>query len=320
MSIDFEAAFRPLWGDVVPSESFPERRPLIAHYTSIQTLESIMANDEIWFSNPLYMNDKEELRFGMMEGASAFRSHVGLEKACGTRPRFEILLHAFEHYFSVFDREHAFDTYALCFAEHSPERSDGLLSMWRGYGGNGNGAAIVFDLSKLNVSEASPFIISKVFYASRNERLEWINSKLNELADLIAKLQMPDEELYKAAYAWIERLKAFSIFTKHHGFHEECEWRIVYWSQRDQEKKLGPMLDYWIGPRGLEPRLKFKVTHIEGVTAEDLSLEKLVSQIILGPSLSDFMAMKTVQRMLINLGKETLVERLTASTTPFRAL
>jgi hypothetical protein len=78
------------------------------------------------------------------------------------------------------------------------------------------------------------------------------------------------------------------------------------------------MLGYSIGKRGLEPRLKFKLQPIEGITAPDLSLEKLVHQIILGPSISNALTAKTLERMLIKNGKANLVSRLFASSTPFR--
>jgi hypothetical protein len=71
MSRDINAAFAALWSDIQDGDSFPAVRPLLAHYTSISTLERILVNDEIWLSNPLYMNDMEELRFGLNEGASA---------------------------------------------------------------------------------------------------------------------------------------------------------------------------------------------------------------------------------------------------------
>ena len=41
--------------------------PLLAHYTSIDVIEKILRSEEIWFSNPLFMNDLEEMRFGMLE-------------------------------------------------------------------------------------------------------------------------------------------------------------------------------------------------------------------------------------------------------------
>src|SRR6267378_359982 len=187
-----EAAFSSLWNDLKEGASFPTQRPLLAHSTSIAVLEQIMAHDELWFSNPLQMNDLEELRFGMNEGAFAFRSHQDLRNSCGDDKRYQALLQAFDHYFSEFDEKYVFDTYVLCL---SKQDTDGLLSMWRGYGGNGSGAAIIFDTAKLSQVEHSPLILSEVKYASSEERVNWIHGKLGEVAKLIADLEVPDTEL-----------------------------------------------------------------------------------------------------------------------------
>jgi DUF2971 family protein len=312
--------FATLWSDIPTADNFPERRPLLAHYTSIETLEKILINDEIWFSNPLYMNDMEELRFGLNQGAAAFPLHTGIREACGSAIRHKILLQSFEHQLQEFDAVHAFDTYVLCFSEHQLEDTDGLLSMWRGYGNEGRGVALVIDTQHINVIDLPLFIISKVTYASRGERLNWIANKLTEFATLLAELQLPDERLAAAANAILERLKTFALFTKHRGFEEEHEWRFVHLKQYDRASHLENMLGYSIGKRGLEPKLKFKVVPIDGVTAPDLSLEKLVHQIIVGPSISNALTGRTLERMLIQNGKAALVKRLYASSTPFRPL
>ena len=64
---------RVLWSDM-QREPAPGELPLLAHYTSIRTLERIAQTGEIWFSNPLYMNDVDELRYGMNLGLHAVRS------------------------------------------------------------------------------------------------------------------------------------------------------------------------------------------------------------------------------------------------------
>ena len=79
-----QALAADLWGDMQP-EPHPGRLPLLAHYTSIRTLERIAQTGQIWFSNPLYMNDVDELRYGINLGLHAVRSHPGLRTAC--RPR-----------------------------------------------------------------------------------------------------------------------------------------------------------------------------------------------------------------------------------------
>ena len=309
-----------LWRDIQHADTFPVKRPLLAHYTSIASLESIMDTNEVWFSNPLYMSDIGELRFGILESAHAFRQNKDIESACGNSARYNSLANAFEYQLDQFSNKHAFDTYVFCLSEHDSKNTDGLLSMWRGYGSNGNGAAIVFDTAQLNHVDGSPLIISKVSYASQAEQLGWIGRKLSEFADLIRNNHVPDEKLHLPAYALFARFKIFSIFTKHHGFLEENEWRVVYMKEFDRENKLEEMLSYTVGKRGIEPKLKLQVRPIEGLTIGDISLEKLVHQIILGPSVSSPFSIAAVQRMLEKVGKRGLVPRLAASTTPFRPM
>jgi hypothetical protein len=316
--IDHMTFFQDLWSDVIQDESFPARRPLLAHYTSVQALERIMVSGEMWFSNPLFMNDMEELRFGLMEGARAFREHSSLPQACGSPERHRRLVGAFDYCFSEFEEKHALDTYVLCFSEHDQLDTDGVLSMWRGYGSNGNGAAIIVDTAKINANDDSPLIIANVTYATREKRLEWIDEKLWQFAELLKRSALPDDKLYVAAYELLERLKIFALFTKHCGFREEKEWRFVYLSQRDHQQQFSPMLHYAVGERGVEPKLKFKIQPIAGLTDDDLSIEKIVHEIILGPSVSSVLARKSITRMLEKAGKPVLVPRVKVSTTPFR--
>ena len=101
--------FDALWQDIKTEDAYPVKRPLLAHYTLIETLERIMASDEVWFSNPLYMNDMEELRFGMQEGLAAFRLHAGIKEACkNVGHDYNHLLSMFEYLYQKFDNTDAF--------------------------------------------------------------------------------------------------------------------------------------------------------------------------------------------------------------------
>jgi hypothetical protein len=77
------ALFQPLYADIKQEQQFNVTKPLLAHYTSMQALESIIRNDELWFSNPLLMNDLEELRFGVLTGVQAARESSSLRTAFG---------------------------------------------------------------------------------------------------------------------------------------------------------------------------------------------------------------------------------------------
>ena len=68
------ATFDPLFGRFQMNAG--DRRPLLAHYTSIKVMESILSTSEIWFSNPLFMNDHQEMRSGLEAGMSFFQTLI----------------------------------------------------------------------------------------------------------------------------------------------------------------------------------------------------------------------------------------------------
>ncbi len=322
---DIYDLFKPLWDDAETENSYPTVRPLLAHYTSITTLEQIMKNDEIWFSNPLNMNDMQELRFGIREASVAFRKHPAILQVCGKEAYIK-LVGAFDYYLDRFQNQDAFDVYVFCTTRHDVktkkgDASDGVLSMWRGYGGNGTGAAIVFDTACFDFNQDINFLLlSDVNYLTPDELSSWIDSKLVEFASLLNRFQIPEDMLHVPAYMLFERFKVFSLFTKHHGFSEENEWRVVYLRERDSDKVLDGMLHYSISPNGPEPKLKFKVKPIPNVTGESFSLTNIVRQILLGPSVSGPLAVMSVKRMLRAVAKPELADQVAASTTPFRSL
>jgi hypothetical protein len=90
----------------------------------------------------------------------------------------------------------------------------------------------------------------------------------------------------RAVLGVAERLKLFAVFSKHRGFREENEWRVVYMRERDTNKALESMFSYWVGPRGVEQKLKLKVAAIPGFPETEITLDKIVERIILGPSFS----------------------------------
>lgn len=307
-----------LWSDFIEELSYPAMRPLLAHYTSIQTFERIVTEEQFWFSNPLFMNDLEELKFGMNEGAAELHRSDAIRNACGTRKNHEKLLSSFDYLFNDFDSKHVLNTYLLCFSEHTAEDNDGLLSMWRGYGNGGAGAAIVIDTGKINATPGSPLIVGKVHYGTKAERFAWINQKITDLANIIAVHAKTEDDFFNAAWAWFQRLKSFALFSKHYGFHEEREWRVVYMSDRDKDQKFKQFFGHIATNRGMEPKLKLPIKPIPALASEDISLEKLISRIILGPSIASALGVNSLKQMLRNIDREFLAERVVASDIPFR--
>jgi hypothetical protein len=190
--------------------------------------------------------------------------------------------------------------------------------MWRGYGQHGNGAAIVSDPSKVTEVPTPPLIVSKVSYVRDNERIAHMQASLNSGTELTARLALPNDKLYLAAHAAFWVVNALALVTKHSGFSEEKEWRIIYYPDRDAAGALKQFLSYHIGDRGVEPKLKHKIGHIANVTAPDLALERIIERIILGPSLSTPLALRSVQRMLDSIQKPNYKPLLRPSTIPLQ--
>lgn len=259
------------------------------------------------------LHDTDGMYLVVMEGQQ-------IDDAFKAKEQATLFKKHFHFYYDQFVNKHALDTYVFCLSEHKNADNDGKLSMWRGYGSNGNGAAIIFDTSKLGVSEGSPLIFSKVKYATKEERIGLVKKIILGFIQSLQGIVLLDNQTHIPAYLLFERIKLAALFTKHNGFEEEEEWRVVYLLERDRQKKMIDMFDYSVSQNGIEPKLKLKIIPIKGLTSDDLSLSKIIDRIILGPSISSPLVHGTVSRMLEKLGKPELKSRLHFSSIPFRAL
>src|SRR6266404_1679463 len=79
-------SFDRIYDDISGQDVFVEK-PLLAHYTTIQTLEKILLSKEVWFSNPLFMNDFEEVRFGLVESERIISNERAISDALETDER-----------------------------------------------------------------------------------------------------------------------------------------------------------------------------------------------------------------------------------------
>lgn len=308
-----------LYSDLDESEDYPNQRPRLAYYTSLISLEKILVSQEIWLSNPLFMNDLEELRFGVEFSYSMLRESAPLREAFNTAELYdEFMLWVEEEYMS-FQRSGALDVYVSCFSLHDPIETDGRLTMWRGYGDNGNGAAIIFDTASIPEGiQIDSLILGKVHYASTAQRKDWVRAKLSALAITLKSLDFEFDDLEIVARVMFERLVVFSLFSKHSGFSEENEWRLVYLKSRDREQTIASMISYFNGPRGIEPKLKLNFSSLLSDDKSGLTFEDLIHSIILGPTSSSPLSVQSTKRMLSLLGYQKLARTLHASSIPYR--
>ena len=192
--------------------------------------------------------------------------------------------------------------------------------MWRGYGGQGNGAALVFNTGFITVRSDLPLTVAQVKYGTGPKRLEWLDQKITEYCGSLDRARVSEDKLWIIASCMFTLVKIFALTFKHSGFSEEREWRIIYTPDRDPRGILRDRLSYAMGTHGVEPKLKFKIeplpTTIE--PRETWTFATIIEKIILGPSVASPLAQSSFRRMLQAIEKPEFCDKVVASTIPLR--
>lgn len=307
---EFSNLFTPVFREAftnladMPANSKP---PHLAHYTSISVLEKTISNNEIWFSHPLFMNDHEEMSFGIREGiriiqeASAGSTFSDL---AGGIDNFNKLSQHYLSFIRVFNTEVSKDVYVFCLSEYDfLTQRDGRLSMWRGYGANGNGVALVFNTSFLTTAKDSPLLIGKVRYGTAEERVSWVKGSFNKCLMILNDNGVTAQNMWRTAWHMFRLTLYHSLSSKHPGFKEEHEWRVVYFSDLDVHNLLKDRRSYLIRGNTIEPKLKFPIEPLKLEPPQALSFESILEKIVIGPTHASSLAFSSAQRMLECLGK-----------------
>lgn len=300
--------------------NYPQKRPYLAHYAPIETILAILRSNQVLMGNPSLMNDRDEMQFILDEASKLLISDQRLLPALSTQLRYNTFLNSFVGYLSHFNNDAYMNLYMFCCSEHSPNEIDGILSMWRGYGGNGKGAAIVFNTANIDSSVPSPFVITKIEYVSKEERRDWIKAKINHLLEYIVKNPIIDTNIHLIAFWTFQAFKFYACTTKHPGFKEENEWRVVYREELDKPDLKYKRFYALHTSRGLEPRCPLKFDEIKNAADQVITPDQLIDKIILGPSSAGPFAIETFKRMLDTTPYHVLKNRVFGSTIPYRAV
>ncbi len=190
--------------------------------------------------------------------------------------------------------------------------------MWRAYGADGGGAAIVLDTAKLTSVLQRGLVLAKVVYGTAQERLAWIDRLFSSVAEFLRKVEFDDAAVPTLAKEVFKRIVLASIFSKDVGFREEQEWRLAYLKDRDPDSQFEKMKSYSISGRGIEPRLKLNMGALSSIFGMDYSYENLADAIILGPTASTPISVMATRKMLQEFKKTTLAKKVRGANIPYR--
>jgi hypothetical protein len=302
-----------------------KERPLhLAHYTSLEVLEKIIQSNEIWFSNPLFMNDRDEMRFALGAGTKLL-AELGQDSemltTIGGTENFAAISNSFHRAFQDFDVQHSLDVYVFCLSEYdATSQPGGRLSMWRGYGANGQGAALVFNTQFATAVPGSPLLIAKVEYASTADRVERLKTKFRRCLEIFSQAPVSHETRFLTGYIMFQFTLFYSLLSKHVGFEEEQEWRVIYFPDRDKHDLMKSQRTYLRRNNTIEPKLRFPIEPLNLEPRQTWTFDSILERIVLGPTHATNLALNSARRMLVSLGKPDFAGKIWVSEIPYRPI
>lgn len=226
------------WLTSVVDEDLKDPPSELWHYTDAGGLQGILHADRLWATNTRFLNDSQEISYGIHMATEAMREH-----------RFGGLRRETTHFLAGFaDPEariiHQFldrtlDAFVACFCEDGD-----LLSQWRAYAGHDSagGYALGFTppgaLPAWAVSAPGGHGLSlrRVRYdpTEQKDQFERLLTALIPVLDAD-----PTSAAHQNAFAknWVDGIVEAASWCKHPAFREEREWRIVY-IRNDDRKPL----------------------------------------------------------------------------------
>lgn len=264
------------------------------------------------------MNDFMEVQYGLHRLYKAYHeSEAGKRFKSFMDDLFDGFRTEIEKLFDSCTQHLRTDTYITCLSEHKAEEDTlGRLSMWRAYGG-ATGVALVMKTAPFEATEPSDVLkiygSPVAYYDDKKfsaEFAEIVNNIDNE-SDFIK--QRDRNEIKER----ILRMLAYgAVCTKHPGFEEELEWRIIHFPWWEKSVHLIKEIEVIQGA----PQTVFKIP-LEDIPKEGLfgiTIPALIDRIIIGPN-RDPLAMKLAFIDLLDkAGAEQPGKKVFVSDVPLR--
>jgi hypothetical protein len=289
------------------------------HYTTAENALSILRSRNVYMRNTVCMNDYREFGHGMDLLLSAFKG------GSNTRTEFFAALNSCsdgvaEEAIKRFDDylpHSQFNVYVTCLSEHcKSEDEHGRLSMWRAYNRPGAvGVAIVLNSETFwQTSDALKAYGSPVAYHSSDEFIAELNRITKNIRDHCDFLkQIPREILINSVFYMLIFAAACS---KHPGFAEEKEWRLIHLP------KITPsqVLIHEVEIIGGIPQPVYKIPLKDRPNEGLLNMEpaKLVKRVIIGPSNFPYPIVEALASEMTAAGIEDAKSKIVVSSIPLR--
>lgn len=298
-------------------QEFKKENSRFVHYTSAEAAMCILKSREFWMRDSSCMNDYTEVQHGLNCIIRAYTNEaVGAKFKAALNGIFEGITTDIERHFDHTMHILRGESYLACLSEHLTSKEDGLgrLSMWRAYCGNAGVAIVMNSETILDGPGVLGVITAPVEYlddAAFAKRLVEVSEKVQTETEYLKTL---GKDAVTNLVLGMLRISALS--TKHPGFHEEKEWRVIHSPIFGASKYLQRTIANISGV----PQPVFKIplrTPSDGVRT-GAELPALINRIIIGPSQYPVSLAKAFTELLREAGVPEPEKKVFISGLPLR--
>jgi hypothetical protein len=292
------------------------RNGKFVHYTSAEGAMGIIQSKSIWMRNAVTMNDYSEIEHGLKCLSFALNDElVGgrLKKILN-----DVHAGAWDALAAAYDRwlpDMRANTYLTSVSEHlASEDDNGRLSMWRAYGAT-RGVALVLNLT--------PFAASSDALGANSHPVEYADEAqfTKSFSRVVDNVEQSMELIASRPPEWIVDclLMVFryaTLCTKHPGFAEEREWRVIYSPMIMKSPIISQSIRSLSGVPQIIQSIPLVNSPSEGLVGADPN--GLIDRLIIGPSQDRFALWQAFVSLLDDAGVERSFQRVHASGIPLR--
>lgn len=263
-------------------EAFSKVDPIdyIYHYTTIESLESILSSKEIRFSDCRYLNDFREISYGVdiVKGLIDEK----LKEVASLKKRKILLERRLLRLQEKMDASRFPNNYIFCLCENG-----NLLSQWRGYSRESCPVALKIKINK--AGKQSKRVTTYLFKVIYDKKIQ--HKLVSAIIENHLKIKFKDsvqEFLHLSSVLW--GLYIATIYFKDASFQEEKEWRYVYADyspgRNDDNINFIKKKMFYL------PYLNFKFSELFPNTKSNP-----IKEIIVGPQ-RNFLSLKSIEEYL----------------------
>ncbi|MEQ1407739.1 DUF2971 domain-containing protein [Neorhizobium sp. Rsf11] len=311
--------FNPDETDRLRKQFFSNQK--LVHYTTAENAINILRG-EVWLRNARVMNDKAEIHhgFSLIQKSISSPTDTSIEPALTAVAVAVDQAHPglSQEVFSDFKQRELMllhRTYVTCLSVHHSDEVHGRLSMWRAYTGTYAGVALVVNPEPFtNLVENPSFFSTPVSYDTEDE----LRAKLAKVAEGIRR----DVDFIKGQprqlIGWYlgAALRKIATASKHHGFREEEEWRVMHTDDVDPLDGLRQEVAVIRGIPQLVTKLSLKT---DGPFAsQGITIPNLLERVIIGPTNYPFIVADAIVKAMEEAGVQNIKEKITISEIPLR--